>query len=192
MSLTNQEKGVLLLGARESIKTLFSDIPEPALNFQYYPNLLKPYGAFVTLKKSNELRGCIGYITSEEPLFNTVCEVARLAASEDPRFRPVTEEEVTNILIEISVLSLPEPIGDYEEIVIGKHGLLLDDENAQAVLLPQVAVEQKWGIAEFLSGICQKANLPSNLWMKQPLNLRSFTAEVFGEQRRYDLTKERR
>lgn len=157
-----------------------------------YPNLTAPCGAFVTLTIENELRGCIGYMSSEEPLFNTVCEVARLAASEDPRFMPLQEAEVPQIRIEISVLSPLEQLVDYNDIIIGTHGLLLEDPEGRGVLLPQVAVEHKMNTTEFLSALCNKANLPSNAWMKRQLNILTFTAEVFSEQIHRNLTGERR
>ncbi|MCE1188689.1 MAG: AmmeMemoRadiSam system protein A [Ignavibacteria bacterium] len=190
MALSPQERGVLLLCARESIMTLFSDIPVPMVNYRHYPNLLNPGGAFVTLKKDGELRGCIGYIESDEPLFETVCEAAKLAAVEDHRFPPVDEMELPRILIEISVLSQPEYIGKFEEIEIGRHGLILEDDLGSGVLLPQVAIEYNMSANQFISALCQKAGLPSNEWMKRPLRIKAFTAEVFGEQVHRNLTGE--
>ncbi len=193
MQLTAQDRGVLLLSARESIKSLFSDLPAPNVDYKFYPDLQQPCGAFVTITKNEQLRGCIGYIVSDEPLFKTVCEVARLAAAEDPRFPPLIEQELSEILIEISVLSPPEPLTNYEDIVIGKHGLILEEENAHGVLLPQVAVEHKMNISEFLTALCKKANLHPSTWMQRPLSIKTFTADVFGEQKRRDLnTRERR
>lgn len=192
MQLTTQDRGVLLLCARESIQTLFSGNPAPSVNFNMYPNLGEPCGAFVTLTKDGDLRGCIGYITSNEALFTTVCEVAKLAASEDPRFNPVQESEVSQLLIEISVLSPPEPLTDYNDIVIGSHGLLLEEPDARGVLLPQVATEHRMSTADFLSALCTKSGLPQNIWMKKRLNILTFTAEVFGEQVHRNLTGERR
>ena len=191
MLLTTKDKGVLLLCARESIKGLFSDNVAPTIDYHFYPDLQKSYGAFVTLTKDEELRGCIGYIYSEDPLFEVIKEVAKLAATEDPRFPPVAENELSKILIEISVLSRPLPLGDYNDIEIGKHGLLLEEPDARGVLLPQVAVEHNMDISEFLTSLCRKANLPPSTWMSKKLNIQTFTADVFGEQKRIDLTGER-
>jgi len=191
MQLTTKDKGVLLLCAREAISTLFSGNPEPSIDFQYYPNLLEPCGAFVTLLLNEALRGCIGYIQSEEPLFNTVTEVARLAATEDPRFAPLEQNEVARTRIEISVLSPLEELNDYNDIIIGTHGLLISEPEGSGVLLPQVAVENNMSTAHFLTALCQKANLPTNLWMKRKLNIMTFTAEVFSEQIHKDITSER-
>ncbi len=191
MLLTSKDKGVLLLCARESLKGLFSDNTPPTIDYQFYPDLVKQYGAFVTLTKNDELRGCIGYIYSEDPLFEVIKEVSKLAATEDPRFPPVSENELSQILIEISVLSKPQPLNDYKDIEIGVHGLLLEEPNARGVLLPQVAVEHSMDVSGFLTSLCRKANLPPNKWMSEKLNIKTFTADVFGEQKRIDLTGER-
>lgn len=190
MGLTAKERGVLLLSARESIMTLFSEIPVPMINYRHYPNLQLPCGAFVTLTKEGDLRGCIGYIETEDTLFNTVCEAARLAATEDPRFPPVDEMELPRILIEISVLSTPQPIQSYDEIVLGKHGLILDEDFARGVLLPQVATEHNMDLSGFLTSLCRKAGLSGTEWMSKQLNIKAFSAEVFGEQIHRNLTGE--
>ncbi len=192
MQLTTQDKGVLLLCARESITALFSGNPAPTIDFKHYPNLGLNYGAFVTLTMDDALRGCIGYITSEDTLFDTVCDAAKLAATEDPRFYPLTDSEVGHMLIEISVLSPLQLLEDYNQIVIGRDGLLLEEPDARGVLLPQVAVENKMGSSEFLSSLCQKAGLPTNAWMKKKLRIFTFSAEVFGEKKHKEQTSERR
>jgi hypothetical protein len=191
MQLTTKDKGVLLLCARESIATLFSGNPEPSIDFYHFPNLQEPCGAFVTLLMGEDLRGCIGYMQSEEPLYHTVCEVAKLAASEDPRFAPLAQNELPYIRIEISVLSPMEPLTDYNNIIIGTHGLLVDEPDGRGVLLPQVAVENNMSVSQFLTALCQKANLPPTIWMKRKLNILTFTADVFSEQVHRNLTGER-
>ena len=190
MNLSDKDRGVLFMSARESIRSGLGDVPAPTLDYRYYPELLRPCGAFVTLTKDGNLRGCIGYITSDEPLFQTVCEAALLAATEDPRFIPVQENELSDIVIEISVLSTPEKLDDYNNIIIGTHGLLLEEADGRGVLLPQVATEHNMNRTEFLSAVCTKSGLPSNAWMKRKLNLYTFTADVFSEQQHKDLTRE--
>jgi uncharacterized protein len=190
MSLTKADQGILLLYARESIKTSFGDVSAPVFDFHNYPNLQCEGGAFVTLTQDGDLRGCIGYITAKKPLYQTVGEVALLAATEDPRFFPVKEEELPHILIEVSVLSVPEELKSYDDINIGKHGLILDEPDGRGLLLPQVATEYNMNREEFLTAVCQKAGLPSNAWTQKQLNLFSFTAEVFGEKEHRDITGE--
>jgi AmmeMemoRadiSam system protein A len=189
--LTSQERGILLLCARGAIANLFSGNPATVINLDHYPNLREPCGAFVTLTKNNELRGCIGYIVSDEPLFNTVCDVAKLAATQDPRFPRLQESELPEVLIEISVLTPPQLLKEYDDIIIGTHGLILEDGTARGVLLPQVAVEHNMNVPEFLSALCRKAGLPVNEWQKRKLRLTTFTAEVFGEQPHKALTGEK-
>lgn len=190
MKLSKNEKGVLLLAARDSILSLFDNARIATIDYKVYPNLEKPMGAFVTLLLKNRLRGCIGYIESDMPLFETVCAAAKLAASEDPRFVPITFDEASSIKIEISVLSTPTPITNYNDIIIGEHGIILDDEEGRGVLLPQVPVEQKWNLNEYLSGICRKAGLAPDTWENRFLHFKVFTADVFFEENHKSLSGE--
>ena len=183
MELSLKEKEILLLTARESIKSLFGKADIPTVDYKVYPNLKLNAGAFVTLKIKNELRGCIGFITSEQPLFETVCEVAKHAAVQDPRFSPLSEKEFNLIDIEISVLSPLKKISDYSEIKIGEHGLLVEEGYDRGLLLPQVATENNYSVQQFLNSICIKAGLSPDLWQRKKLNLKVFTALVFNEER---------
>lgn len=184
MELSSKEKELLLLTARESIGSLFGKANIPIVDYNLRPNLKIKAGAFVTLKIEDELRGCIGYITSDKPLFETICEVAKLAAVQDPRFPPLTLEEFNTINIEISVLSPLKIISDYNEIKIGEHGLLVEEGYNRGLLLPQVAAENNYTVQQFLSSVCMKAGLSPDLWQRKKLNLKAFTALVFNEERR--------
>ena len=183
MELSLKEKEILLSAAKESIKSLFGKADIPTVDYKVYPNLKLKAGAFVTLKIKNELRGCIGYITSEQPLFETICEVAKHAAIQDPRFPPLTQKEFNSIDIEISVLSPMKKISDYSEIKIGEHGLLVEEGHNRGLLLPQVATENNFTVNQFLTSICMKAGLSSDLWQRKKLNLKVFTALIFHEER---------
>jgi len=191
MNLSKEEQGILLLSARSSLKTLFEDIRLPEVDYRQFPNLRIKAGAFVTLQKQNELRGCIGYITSELPLFETVCQAAILAASQDPRFPPVTMDETPKIHIEISVLSPPSQISTYDEIIIGTHGLIVEEEHARGLLLPQVATENSLDRDAFLTAVCRKAGLHPYEWQKRFLNIYTFTALIFSEKQHRYLTGEK-
>ena len=130
----------------------------------------------------NQLRGCIGYLDSpNQSIFDTICEAAKHAAINDPRFHPLSERELPDINIEISILSPFSQIKEYEEIELGVHGLLLDEEGIRALLLPQVATENNFNLQQFLKAICQKAGIDSYSWQKRKLNLKVFTALVFSE-----------
>ena len=183
MNLSSTEKEILLTAARESIKSLFEKAALPKIDINSYPNLKLNAGAFVTLKINEELRGCIGYITAEEPLINTVTEVAKHAAVEDPRFPSLSRDELDQVSIEISVLSPLMKIKDYSEIKIGEHGLLVEEGLRRGLLLPQVATENNFNVDQFLKSICLKAGLPPDFWKTKMLNLKVFTAQVFSEER---------
>lgn len=181
MELSEKIKGILLLAARESIRSKFDDTDPPVIDYEKYPSMKTKCGAFVTLTIDGGLKGCIGYVTSEMSLFDTVCEAARQAAFSDPRFMPLQREELSSVDIEISVLSVPEPIDVYDEIDIGKHGLILNEGNYRGLLLPQVATENNFDLSQYLSAICQKSGLPSGYWKDNKLNLEVFTANIFSE-----------
>ena len=136
--------------------------------------------AFVTLTKNGRLRGCIGYTEAVAPLFKVVQECAVAAATEDPRFPPVSPMELPSLRVEISVLTPLFPIRS-EEVVVGRHGLMVAQGGMRGLLLPQVPVEWGWDRETFLDQVCVKAGLSPSAW-RHGATLRAFTAEVFGEQ----------
>jgi AmmeMemoRadiSam system protein A len=142
-------------------------------------HLREPRGAFTTLHKDGNLRGCIGYVVAMTPLEQTIQETARAAALEDPRFSPVTEAELDSLLLEISVLSPMFEIAP-EDVVVGRHGLMVSYEGRRGLLLPQVALEWNWDRETFLEQVCRKAGLIPDAWQRG-VKLEAFTAEVFGE-----------
>jgi len=181
MNLTDDEKKLLLSTARQSILSALNESTKPTIDYSAYPLFKKKLGAFVTLKINEQLRGCIGYIVAIGPLFDTICETACSAAFNDPRFNPLTREEFDKIKIEISVLSPLEPITSYDDIEIGKHGILLD-EGGRAVLLPQVATENNFNREQFLTALCHKAGMYGEYWKEKMLKMKIFTATIFSEE----------
>ena len=177
---TESEKKVLLTIARSSIEAAVQ-----GKEFSFPPALPKSLtakcGAFVTLHKHSDLRGCIGYIEGVEPLAETVHDAALKAALEDYRFTPVTAEEIHELDIEISVLSPLKLIHDVKEVEVGKHGILLDYEHSRGLLLPQVAVEYNWDRETFLNQTARKAGLPADRWKLPGAKIFIFTAEIFSE-----------
>jgi AmmeMemoRadiSam system protein A len=143
------------------------------------PHLDQPRGAFTTLHLHGKLRGCIGYVIPTRSLYRTVVETAQAAAFDDPRFPSVTTEEAPHLQVEISVLSLPQPIRP-EEVIVGLHGLIVSHGGHRGLLLPQVPLEWHWDRETYLSQTCLKAGLPADAW-RQSIDLQSFTAEVFGD-----------
>jgi AmmeMemoRadiSam system protein B/AmmeMemoRadiSam system protein A len=146
------------------------------------PDLNRRSAAFVTLKQGDELRGCIGHLQADMPLYQRVQDMAVAAATSDPRFPSLTAEELDAVTIEISVLSPPRRVTDVQQIEVGVHGLVILSGGRQAVLLPQVPVEQGWDRQEFLDNLCLKAGLFPNCW-NESATLYTFTAVVFGEAR---------
>jgi AmmeMemoRadiSam system protein A/AmmeMemoRadiSam system protein B len=140
----------------------------------------EPRGAFVTLRKRGELRGCIGYAEPLAPLGRTVIQAAILAASEDPRFPPVGADELDSIRIEISVLTPPREVANAREVRVGTHGLIVERDGRKGLLLPQVPVENGWDREAFLEQASLKAGLPRDAW-RRGARLSVFEAIVFHE-----------
>jgi len=144
------------------------------------PDLLRPAAAFVTLRKKGALRGCIGSLEPDAPLWRTVQDKAIAAAAYDPRFRPVARGELPELEVEISVLSPLRKVKSAEEIQLGKHGVVVSSEGRRGVFLPQVAEETGWSRDEFLSELCsQKAGLSPDAW-KHGADLYVFTVQAFS------------
>ena len=149
------------------------------------PELTDPYfneraGVFVTLKKNGALRGCIGVITPVDILARNIITSTRNSALNDHRFPPVRSEEVDELEIEISILSLPKE-SKLEDIEIGKHGLIIEGRGKSSVYLPQVATEQGWTFDQWLGSLCNKATLPTRYWTGNEAKFYIFTAQIIKE-----------
>ncbi|WP_461257982.1 AmmeMemoRadiSam system protein A [Treponema sp. R80B11-R83G3] len=185
-TITKEEQKILLADARESI-TAKLEGRKPSFS-QADANgdssLQTPCGAFVSLHmkdKERSLRGCIGRMTANLPLIETVRLMAKEAAFGDPRFPPLRQEELSRLHIEISALSPMSPCSDPRQVKVGVHGILLTGRGRSGVLLPQVPVEQGWNLDEYLDYICVKAGLPQGAYNAPDTQLYTFTAIVFGE-----------
>jgi AmmeMemoRadiSam system protein A len=143
------------------------------------PALMQCAGAFVTLMRCGELRGCVGYIQADMPLWEVVQRMAISAAESDPRFLPLTCDELDDLEIEISVLSPLQRIEDAEQVEVGRHGVMIAKAGRRGLLLPQVATERGWNRNTFLQAVCAKAGLPRDSW-RHGAALYTFTALVFG------------
>ncbi|MCM8804925.1 MAG: AmmeMemoRadiSam system protein B, partial [Candidatus Omnitrophica bacterium] len=179
--LTNQQKKLLLKIARETLENYLSNQRLPELKIDD-PILLEKRGVFVTLHKKGNLRGCIGYIEPIKPLYLAVREMVIHSATQDPRFEPVKYEELKDIEIEISVLTLPKKVKNVDEIILGRDGVIVKRGFNQGVFLPQVAEETGWTKEEFLSYLCShKAGLSPDAWKDPKTEIYIFQAEVFSE-----------
>ncbi len=182
LSLNLKQKKRLLSIARDTIDTYIRRGKKLEVQ-ETDPRLLEEEGAFVTIHKKGDLRGCIGNIIGRGPLYQTVRDMAIASATQDPRFSPVEEKELENIDIEISVLSKPRVIKSADEIILGKHGVIISKGFYNSgVFLPQVATETGWSKEEFLSQLCyQKAGLAPNCWKDPSVKMQVFSAQVFSE-----------
>ncbi len=181
-SLTDEEKQFLLDLARNTLEAHLRSEPKPEI-VPETQLLQENFGAFVTVKNGGDLRGCIGLIAASKPLYQTVAEMAVGAGTGDPRFPSVTLEELPDIDFEISVLTPFEVNQDAETIEVGKHGLLIKKGFSQGLLLPQVAVEYGWDREQFLQHTCIKAGLPPRAWKDPKVEIQTFSAVIFGEDR---------
>ncbi len=179
--MTGPERRRELLGiAREAIRRrLRGEAPAEIRERPHAEELSR--GVFVTLKTGGELRGCIGTLAAEEGIARTVAEFACNAAFQDPRFPPLSAAEWPGVQIEISLMTPPRKILP-DEVVVGRHGLILESGFRRGLLLPQVATEWKFNREQFLDALAHKAGLRPGAWKEPQARLYAFEAEVFGEE----------
>ena len=145
-------------------------------------------GIFVTLNKQNELRGCIGYPVPVKKLYEGLVDAAISAATRDPRFPPVTFDELNKTTFEVTILTPPEEIKVNEtaeypsQIKVGRDGLIVENAFTSGLLLPQVPTEYGWNEEEFLEHTCQKAGLDKNAWKEKSTKISKFQGVIFKEE----------
>lgn len=184
MSVSDGEEAVLL--ARRAVLGLWGPPPgaEPARRLG--PLFREPRGVFATWKShpDGRLRGCVGYPLPVLPLGQAIEEVAVAAAVDDPRFPPVSLSELANLCVEVSILTVPTPVSVTDRpgsIRVGRDGVIVARGRASGLLLPQVAVEERWTSEQLLDATCEKAGLPWGAWGSPDVRVETFRAEVFGE-----------
>ncbi|MBM3316104.1 AmmeMemoRadiSam system protein A, partial [candidate division WOR-3 bacterium] len=178
--LNEEEQQSLLRIARQTVEQYVREGTRPDVS-PLTPKLSEKRGVFVTLKAQGMLRGCIGYIESPLPLYLAVQDRAVQSATCDQRFRPVRPGELADIDIEVTVLSPMRPVSSPDSVVVGRHGVVIQQGPYGAVFLPQVPVEQGWDRDTYLSELCRKAGLPADAWRSPAARLYVFTGQVFGE-----------
>jgi AmmeMemoRadiSam system protein A len=177
--LSRPEQRELLALARDTIKKYLASAARD------YPTSVNPVfsekrGVFVTLHRSGELRGCIGYPLPYKSLWQAVVDNAIAAACEDPRFPAVLAAELPDLEIEISVLSVPQKVASHEQVQVGRDGIIIAKGFQRGLLLPQVPVEQGWDLEQYISYGCRKAGLAPDEW-KKGVQIETFQALVFSE-----------
>ena len=182
MTLSIEDKKELLGLARKTIELYLKEgktyDPPQSIKGRFPEKM----GAFTTINEGNELRGCIGYILPFKPLWEAIRDTAISAAVHDPRFSPVQLNELKNITIEISVLTVPRKVKSADDIVLGRDGVIVRRGWNEGVFLPQVATETGWDKETFLNYLCyEKAGLPPDAWKDKDTELLTFQAIVFSE-----------
>lgn len=170
----------LLALARDTLLAYFTAGRVPECDI-VHPALKQRSGAFVSLHRGDELRGCIGMLSNDQELYRTVQRCAISAAFEDSRFISVTSQEVADLTIEVSVLTPLRRIADIGDIEVGRHGIVVSLGNLRGLLLPQVATKYNWDRETFLKQTCRKAGLSSNAWRQPNVEIHIFEAQVFSD-----------
>lgn len=189
----NEEEGKFLVKlARRAVKEYLETKKVPETTTRVHEKLLQPCGVFVTINsienEEKELRGCIGYPYPTDPLGEAVIQSAISAATQDPRFNPLTKDELDKVVFEVSVLTPPQVLEvkrpqDYpSKIRIGEDGLIIEKGMFKGLLLPQVPVEWNWDQEEFLCQCCIKAGLPPDNWLLPVTRIQKFQAIIFEEE----------
>ncbi|RKX68285.1 AMMECR1 domain-containing protein [candidate division TA06 bacterium] len=180
LGLDDRQQQILLAVVKETVYAKLSGKKLPKYNFEDRI-FQERRGAFVTLHKHGQLRGCIGYIVGIAPLLDTIQRMAIASAFEDPRFSSLEKEEFKYLNIEISVLTPLKKVKDISEIKIGRDGLLIRKGFYQGLLLPQVAEEEGWDVETFLKHTCLKAGLYPDVWKEEGTTIEKFSAQIFSQ-----------
>ncbi|MDA3871718.1 MAG: AmmeMemoRadiSam system protein A [Candidatus Marinimicrobia bacterium] len=179
MNVSKEKKIKMLKAVRNHLEyKLLGKQKSYLLEDEFYD---EKYGLFVTLHEKGDLRGCIGLIKGIKPLRSGIIEMAESAAFQDPRFSPVTKDELDDIEIEISILSPLKEIDDWQKIIPGEYGVVMSDNFHQAVFLPQVATEQDWDLDTMLRNLAMKARIDPESYKDDEIKYKIFTATIFSE-----------
>jgi uncharacterized protein (TIGR00296 family) len=187
MELLTDEEGLMAIrSARGAVEYVCAKKPKPVLKFS--PVFHEKRGVFVTLTKHGDLRGCIGFPYPVMPLGDAIPNAAVAAALQDPRFPPVSRDELPAIQIEVTVLTVPVPLECRPEerpahIEVGRHGLIIRGQGTSGLLLPQVATDYGWNATEFLDHTCTKAGFLSRCWDSDRVEVLTFEGQIFSEHR---------
>ena len=185
---SNEDGEILVKTARQVVTEYLKNRTKINLEQTFESNFSYNSGVFVTLNNPMGLRGCVGFALPDKKLYNALVDAAISAATEDPRFPPVTAKELEEITFEVTVLTPPEVIhvSDTVEypsrIKVGKDGLMVKHGSNSGLLLPQVPVEYSWTEEEFLGYTCEKAGLPRDCWKDKETEVQKFEGIVFKEE----------
>ena len=185
--LTDTDGEVIVKMARNTVKK-YLETNAKVIDNEFNSKFTTKAGAFVTINEQNSLRGCIGYPLPIKKLSNAIIDAAIAASTEDPRFPPVNLDELDQIIFEVTVLSPPAEINvenyqDYLSMIkVGRDGLIIESGYKSGLLLPQVPIEYKWNVKEFLEHTCEKAGLDKHAWMDNDTKISKFEGIIFKEE----------
>ena len=180
--LNQSDRRELLALARAAVEAAVRHDTQPASDpATLTPDLISPAAAFVTIHEKGGLRGCIGMMRFEVPLWKNVREAAAAAALDDPRFLPIAESELPDLELEVSVLEPLVELRDPAGFVAGRHGIVVERDGRRALLLPQVAAEMGWNAEQMLEAVCRKAHLPGGAWRDGSARLFVFESTCYLE-----------
>jgi uncharacterized protein (TIGR00296 family) len=182
--LTDDEGAMAVRSARAAIEHAVAKRPYVSENLTHVFG--EKRGVFVTLTKNGSLRGCIGFPYPVMPLDKAIVHAAGAAALEDPRFPPVTKDELAAISLEVTILTIPEPLEGEpakrpQQVIVGRHGLIVRGMGTSGLLLPQVATEYGWDAKTFLNHTCIKAGLSERCWTSKNVEILTFEGQIFSE-----------
>jgi len=186
--LSNEDGEILVKTARRVVTEYLNSRTKTKLDEKFESNFSFNSGVFVTLNNPMGLRGCVGFALPDKKLYNALVDAAISTATEDPRFPPVTTEELEQITFQVTVLTPPKVIHvsdtiEYpSRIKVGKDGLIVKHGFNSGLLLPQVPIEYSWTEEEFLGYTCEKAGLPRDCWKDKETQVQKFEGIVFKEE----------
>ena len=186
--LSDSDGIILVKTARKAVTEFLSNDSRIKLEPEFEKKFSFNSGVFVTLNKPDGLRGCIGFPMPVKKLSRAIVDGAIAAATEDPRFPPVTTKELDDIMFEVTVLTPPmeidvsDPIEYLSKIKVGRDGLIIRHSFSSGLLLPQVPVEYGWNVEEFLQHTCEKAGLARDTWKNESVKIEKFEGIIFKEE----------
>ena len=186
--LSDSDGSILVKFARKTVTEYLENNKKPKLDSEFISKFSEKSGIFVTINNSNALRGCIGFPLPNQQLAEGIVDAAIAAATEDPRFDKVTTSELDDVTFEITILTPPveirvnAPDEYFEQIKIGRDGLIVKHDYTSGILLPQVPVEYGWTVKAFLEHVCEKAGLPQNSWTENHTQIFKFEGIIFKEE----------
>ena len=183
----SDDDGTILVKMARTVVTKYLTNNTKILDHDFKEKFSFNAGVFVTINDKSGLRGCIGFPFAIKKLSDALTDAAISASTEDPRFPSITQNELNNLVFEVTVLSDAEEISTsspeeiIQEVKIGRDGLMIEKDSQSGLLLPQVPVEYNWDVVDFKNQTCHKAALPNGSWKDKDTKISKFQGIIFRE-----------